>query len=146
MQGLWLSMGRIDEAGMCRAEVSGELVHSVVSNKDTGRDVQHAVFRIEVLNGGMAAGRVAFAKDFLKVALQKINNSIIHNSNPRLLCRRSTAADATVLAKYIAASMSAKGLGFTKTKSDLVPLVAGGIGSETQTKVYGGLRKEPPLR
>ena len=46
MQGLWLSMGRIDEVWMCRAEVSGELVQSVVSNKDTGRDVQHAVFSI----------------------------------------------------------------------------------------------------
>ena len=40
MQGLWLSMGRIDEVWVCRAEVSGELVQSVVSNKDTGWDVQ----------------------------------------------------------------------------------------------------------
>ena len=32
---LWLTMRRIDEVGMCRAEVSGELVQSVVSNKDT---------------------------------------------------------------------------------------------------------------
>ena len=39
VQGLWLSMRRIDEVGMCRAEVCGELVQSVVSNKDTGRDV-----------------------------------------------------------------------------------------------------------
>ena len=70
-------MRRIDEVGMCRAEVSGELVQSVVSNKDTGRHVQKAVFSIEVLNGGAAAGRVSFAKDFLKVALQKLNNSII---------------------------------------------------------------------
>jgi hypothetical protein len=77
MQGLWLSMGRIDEVWMCRAEVSGELVQSVVSDKHTGRDVQHAVFSIEVLNGGAAAGRVTFAKDFLKVAVQKLNNSII---------------------------------------------------------------------
>src|SRR5438309_1388323 len=80
MQGLWLSMGRIDEVWMCRAEVSGELVQSVVSNKDTGRNVQHAVFSIEVLNGGVAAGRATFAKDFLKVAVQKLNNSIIHRS------------------------------------------------------------------
>ena len=70
------------QPGMCRAEVSGELVQSVVSNKDTGRDVQHAVFSIEVLNGGAAAGRVTFAKDFLKVAVQKLNNSIIHSSIP----------------------------------------------------------------
>ena len=75
-----LSMGRIDEVWMCRAEVAGELVQSVVSNKDTGRDVQHAVFGIEVLNGGAAAGCVTFAKDFLKVAAQKLNNSIIHSS------------------------------------------------------------------
>jgi hypothetical protein len=67
MQGLCLSMGHIDEVWMCRAKVSGELVQSVVSNKDTGRDVQRAVFSIEVLNGGAAAGRVTFAKDFLKV-------------------------------------------------------------------------------
>jgi hypothetical protein len=40
MQGLWLSMGRIDEVWVCRAEVSGELVQSVMSNKDTGWDVQ----------------------------------------------------------------------------------------------------------
>ena len=91
MQGLWLSVGRIDEVWMCRAEVSGELVQSVVSDKHTRRDVQHAVLSIEVLNGGAAAGRVTFAKDFLKVALQKVNNSIIHSSIPRLLCRRSTA-------------------------------------------------------
>jgi hypothetical protein len=67
---------------MYRAEVSGELVQSVVSNKDTGRDVQHAVFGIEVLNGGAAAGRVTFAKDFLEIAVQKLNNSIIHRSIP----------------------------------------------------------------
>jgi hypothetical protein len=76
VEGLWLSMRRIDEVWMCRAEVSGELVQSVVSNKDTGRDVQHAVFSIEVLNGGAAAGRVTFAKDFLKVAVQKLNYSM----------------------------------------------------------------------
>ena len=79
MQGLWLSMGLINEMWMCRAEVSGELVQSVVSNKDTGRSVQHAVFSIEVLNCGAAAGRITFAKDFLKVAVQKLNNSIIHS-------------------------------------------------------------------
>jgi hypothetical protein len=88
MQGLWLSMGRIDEVWMFRAEVSGELVQSVVSNKDTGRNVQHAVFGIEVLNGGAAAGRVTFAKDFLKVPVQKLNNSITHGSVANL--RRST--------------------------------------------------------
>ena len=79
-------MRRIDEVWMCRAEVSGELVQSVVSNKDTGRDVQHAVFSIEVLNGGAAAGRITFAKDFLEVAAQKLNNSIIHSS---ILCPRA---------------------------------------------------------
>jgi hypothetical protein len=79
MQGLRLSMGRIDEMWMCGAEVSGELVQSVVSNKDTGRSVQHAVFSIEILNCGTAAGRVTFAKEFLKVAVQKLNNSIIHS-------------------------------------------------------------------
>src|ERR1700730_9192387 len=47
VQGLWLSMRRIDEVWMCRAKVSRELVQSVVSNKGTGRDVQHAVFGIE---------------------------------------------------------------------------------------------------
>ncbi|MGC1353179.1 MAG: hypothetical protein WA858_25915, partial [Xanthobacteraceae bacterium] len=53
-----------------------------MSNKDTGRDIQHAVFSVEVLNGRAAAGRVTFAKDFLKVAVQKLNNSIIHRSVP----------------------------------------------------------------
>jgi hypothetical protein len=93
MQGLWLSMGRLDEVWMCRAEVSGELVQSVVSNKDTGRDVQHAVFSIEVLNGGAAAGRVTFAKDFLKVAVQKLNNSIIHSSIPCPRASRKTSLE-----------------------------------------------------
>jgi hypothetical protein len=55
-----------------------------VSNKDTGRNVEHAVFSIEVPNGGAAAGRVTFAKDFLKVAVQKLNNSIIHSSTANL--------------------------------------------------------------
>src|SRR3984957_2042416 len=87
MQSLRLSVGRIDEIWMCRAEVSGELVQGVVSNKDTGRDVQHAVLSIEVLNGGAAARRVTFAKDFLKVAVQKLDNSIVHNFTPCLLCR-----------------------------------------------------------
>src|SRR5260370_27099837 len=82
MQGLRLSMWRIDEVWMGRAEVSGELVQTVVSNKDTGRDVQHAVFSIEVLNGGAAAGRITFAKYFLKIAVQKLNNSITHCSIP----------------------------------------------------------------
>ena len=82
MQGLCLSMGRVDEVRMCRAKVSGELVQSFVSNEDAGRDVQHAVFGIEVLNGGAAAGRVTFAKYFLKVAVQKLSNSIIHSSAP----------------------------------------------------------------
>ena len=63
-------MRRIDEVWMCCAEVSGELFQSAVSNKDTGRDVQHAVFSMEVFNGGATAGRVTFAKDFLKVAVQ----------------------------------------------------------------------------
>src|SRR4029077_6245806 len=35
--------------------------------------------------GGAAAGRVTFAKDFLKVAVQKLNNSIFHSSIPCLL-------------------------------------------------------------
>jgi hypothetical protein len=73
-------VGLIDKAWMCRAKVSGELVQSVVSDKDTGRDAQHAVISIEVLNRGAAAGRVTFAKDFLKVAGQKLNNSIVHVS------------------------------------------------------------------
>jgi hypothetical protein len=88
MQGLWLSMGRIDEVWMCRAEVSSELVQCVVSNKDAGRSVQHGVFSIEVPNGGAAAGRVTFANDLLKVAVQKLNNSIIHSFIANL--RRST--------------------------------------------------------
>jgi hypothetical protein len=80
MQGLWLSMGRIDEVWMCRAEVSSELGECVVSNKDAGRNVHHAIFSIKVPNGGAAVGCVTFAKDFLKVAVQKLNNSIIYNS------------------------------------------------------------------
>jgi hypothetical protein len=79
-------MRRIDEVWMCRAEVSGELVQSVMSNKDTGRDVQRTVLSIEFLNGGAAAARVTFAKDFLKIAVQKLNNSITHRSIP---CQRS---------------------------------------------------------
>jgi hypothetical protein len=47
-----------------RAEVSDELVQSVVPNEDTGREVQHAV-----LNGSATARRVTFAKDLLKVAV-----------------------------------------------------------------------------
>ena len=49
VEGLGLSMRRIDEVWMCRAEVSGELVYSVVSSKGTGRDIQHAVFSVEVM-------------------------------------------------------------------------------------------------
>src|SRR5262249_43554308 len=96
MQGLWLSVGRIDEVWMCRAEVSSELVQCGVSNKDAGRNVQHAVFSIEVPNGGAAAGRVTFAKDFMKVAVQKLNNSIAHSSSAnsgvqnRLLAEKHT--------------------------------------------------------
>src|SRR6476469_6671413 len=100
MKGWWLSMRRIDEVWMCPAEVSSELVQSVVSNKDTGRNVEHAVFSVEVPNGGAAAGRVTFAKDFLKVAVQKLNNSIIHSSIPCLLfgaARRQVAFTRTRL-------------------------------------------------
>ena len=109
MQGLCLSMGRIDEVRMCRAKVSGELVQSIVSNKDTGRDVQHAVFSIEVLNGGAAAGRVTFAKDFLKVAVQKLNNSIIHS----LFLFREHRAD------FVGR------LGLTRTKHQAAPFCQG---------------------
>jgi hypothetical protein len=42
-----------------------------VSNKDAGRNVQHAVFRVEISNGRAAAGRVSFAEYFLKIAVQK---------------------------------------------------------------------------
>src|SRR5246127_5008970 len=96
MQGLWLAMGRIDEVGMCRGESCGELVQSVVSNKDARRNVQHAVFSIEVLNGGAAAGRITFAKDFLKVAVHKLNNSIIHSSIPCPRASRQTSLDGWV--------------------------------------------------
>jgi hypothetical protein len=50
-------MRRIDQVGMCRAEVFGELVQSVVSNKDAGRDIQRAVFGIEVLSLATALWR-----------------------------------------------------------------------------------------
>jgi hypothetical protein len=39
----------------------------------------YSVSSIEFLNGDAAAGRVTFAKDFLKVAAQKLNNSIAHS-------------------------------------------------------------------
>jgi hypothetical protein len=65
VESLCLSKRRIDEVGMCRAEVSGELVQCIVTNKDTGRDVQHAVFGIEVFYGGATAGHATFTKDFL---------------------------------------------------------------------------------
>jgi hypothetical protein len=45
----------------------GGLRRTCPERRVRGRDVQHAVFSIEVLNGGAAAGRVTFAKDFLKV-------------------------------------------------------------------------------
>src|SRR4029077_12425511 len=50
--------------------------------------------------GGAAAGRVTFAKDFLKVAVQKLNNSIFHSSIPCLLfgaARRQVAFTRTRL-------------------------------------------------
>jgi hypothetical protein len=103
MQGLRVSMGRVDEVRMRRAEVFGEFVQGVAPNKDTGRDVQHAVFSIKIVNGGAAAGRVTFAKDLLKVAVQKFSNSIIHSSISCILCRRSTAPAVTALTKYVAA-------------------------------------------
>jgi hypothetical protein len=40
------------------------------------------LFSKEVLNGGAAAGRVTFANDFLKVAVQRLNNSITYRSIP----------------------------------------------------------------
>ena len=79
-----------------------------MSNKDTGRDVQHAVFSIEVLDRDATPRCITFAKDFLKVAVQKLNYSIIDSSIHCFLCRRSAAASAPVLAKYIAASMLAE--------------------------------------
>ena len=60
--------------------MSASPTSDVVSNNDTGRNVQHTVFSIEVLNGGAAASHVTFAKDLLKVAVQKLNNSIVHSS------------------------------------------------------------------
>ena len=69
-------MRRIDEVWMRRAEVSGELFQSVVSNKRhrAGRTARSLQYRS--LNGGATAGRVTFAKDFLKVAVQKLNYSM----------------------------------------------------------------------
>jgi hypothetical protein len=84
MQGLWLSMGRVDEVWVCRAEVSSELIQCGVSNKDAGRNVQHAVFSIEVPNGRAPAGCVTFTKDFLKVATQKFNDPIFHSFSANL--------------------------------------------------------------
>ena len=59
----------------------------VVSDKGTGWGVKRAVFSVEILDGGAVAGRVIFAKDFLKVAVQKLNNSITHSF---ILCPRAS--------------------------------------------------------
>ena len=115
--GLVARHGRIDEVWMCRAEVSRELVESVVSNQDTGRDVQHAVFRIEIPDGGAAAGRVAFAKNLLKVAVQKLNNSLLHCPVPRRLCQRN-ADIARCLDVPIADVQTTISLGRTRFFSD----------------------------
>jgi hypothetical protein len=87
---LRLSTRGVDEVGMCRAEISGELVQSAVSNNDAGWGVWDAVFSIEVLDRGAAATRVTLAKNFLQVALQKFDNSIVHGSIP---CVREHRAD-----------------------------------------------------
>src|ERR1700751_1484329 len=117
MQSLWLAMGRIDKVWMCRAQLSGELVQSVVSNEDAGRDVQHAVFRIEVPDGGAAAGRVAFAKNLLKIAVQKLNNSLLHRPVP-CRCGGASADIARCLDAPIADVQTTISLGRTRFFSD----------------------------
>jgi hypothetical protein len=78
-------MGRVDEVRMCRAQLSGELVESVVPHMGTWRDIQHTVFSIEVGNGGAAAGRVAFPEHFLQIAVQKLDNSLGHRASSTIL-------------------------------------------------------------
>ena len=68
MEGLGSSMGRIGEMGMRGSQFTCKFIQRIVANEGTRRDIQHAVIRVEFLDGGAALRRVTLSKNFLKVA------------------------------------------------------------------------------
>ena len=63
-------MGRVGEMGMRGPQVTCKFIQRIVANEGTWGDIQHAVIRLEFLDGGAALRRVTLSKNFLKVTEQ----------------------------------------------------------------------------
>ena len=60
-------MGRVGELRMRSAQFTCKFIEGIVPNEGTWGDIQHAVIRVEFLDGGAALRRVTLSKNFLKV-------------------------------------------------------------------------------
>jgi hypothetical protein len=58
-----------------RAQVSGEFVQCIMPDENSRRHVEHAVVRMQLLNGGTTAGGIPPAKNLLKVAVQEFSQT-----------------------------------------------------------------------
>jgi hypothetical protein len=70
VEGLGSSMGRVSELGMRGSQVTCKFIQRFVANEGTWRHIQHAVIRVEFLDGRAALRRVTLSKNFLKVTEQ----------------------------------------------------------------------------
>jgi hypothetical protein len=67
-------MRRVRKMRVGRAEVTGELVQSVVSDKDTWRNIEYAIVSVELVYGRTSTSGITLAENLLKVPMKKLNN------------------------------------------------------------------------
>jgi hypothetical protein len=85
VEGLRLAMRGVNEVRVSRAEIARKLVEGFAPYERAGRHIQHAVFGIEFVDRGAAAGRVALAEDLLKVAMKQFVDTVGYNISPSVV-------------------------------------------------------------
>ncbi len=78
------------------------IVQRVVSDEGAVRNVEHAVVRVELFDGGAPAGRITFSEDLLKVSIEKFSNSLVPTHVPAVFLRGAGVPDAFREAKRTA--------------------------------------------
>ena len=62
-----------------RAEVTGELIQSLVSDEDAWRNIKYAIVSVELVYGCTATSGITLAEDLLQVPMKKLNDSLAHH-------------------------------------------------------------------
>jgi hypothetical protein len=73
-----------------------------VSNEDAWRNVEHALVRVELFDGGAPTGRITLSEDLLKVSMEKFSNSLSRSHVPVVFLRGVGLPDALGEAKRTA--------------------------------------------